>query len=305
MSKTVQLSQAGAPAPTLELSSAELSWEWDDTEPQTVTVSANYDWVATVSDAANWVLTPASDGKTFTIAPKSELKSPLARTATITVTSRELSKTVTCTQTGGPFVSGHQYVDLGLSVKWATCNIGAVNVTDAGSHFAWGETDVKDCYTEGNDGEYKWGLYDSSAAPDYGYTKYNYTDGPYSLLPADDPATVSWGSKWRTPSTQEFNELKDNTKCKLKWTTMKDTEGNDVYGCLVTSRKNGNSIFLPVTGFFEDAELKHLKSGYYWTALFDKFGPCYAYAFNFSGSGLFSIVNHMKYFGCTIRAVTK
>lgn len=34
-------------------------------------------------------------------------------------------------------VGGHNYVDLGLSVKWATCNIGATNPWDYGDYFDW------------------------------------------------------------------------------------------------------------------------------------------------------------------------
>ena len=43
--------------------------------------------------------------------------------------------------------NGHDYVDLGLSVKWATVNIGAEKSTEPGSYFAWGETVKKDDYT--------------------------------------------------------------------------------------------------------------------------------------------------------------
>ncbi|MBQ0156683.1 MAG: hypothetical protein KBT22_08950, partial [Bacteroidales bacterium] len=41
-------------------------------------------------------------------------------------------------------IEGHDYVDLGLSVKWATCNIGASKPEEYGDYFAWGETEPKD-----------------------------------------------------------------------------------------------------------------------------------------------------------------
>jgi hypothetical protein len=40
--------------------------------------------------------------------------------------------------------NGHEYVDLGLSVKWATCNVGANKAEECGSFFAWGEVLTKE-----------------------------------------------------------------------------------------------------------------------------------------------------------------
>lgn len=40
-------------------------------------------------------------------------------------------------------VDGYEAVDLGLSVRWATCNVGAESETDVGDYFAWGETESK------------------------------------------------------------------------------------------------------------------------------------------------------------------
>ena len=52
-------------------------------------------------------------------------------------------------------ISGHDYVDLGLSVKWARCNIGAFSPEQYGSYFAWGETSTKSSYTSGNSKTYR------------------------------------------------------------------------------------------------------------------------------------------------------
>ena len=43
-------------------------------------------------------------------------------------------------------IAGHDYVDLGLSVKWATCNVGANSPEDYGDYYAWGETSTKSSY---------------------------------------------------------------------------------------------------------------------------------------------------------------
>ena len=64
--------------------------------------------------------------------------------------------------------SGHEYVDLGLSVKWATMNVGATSPEGYGDYYAWGETETKSSYTLNN---YKW--YESSKGT---YTKYTGTE---------------------------------------------------------------------------------------------------------------------------------
>lgn len=75
-----------------------------------------------------------------------------------------------------------EYVDLGLSVKWATFNVGATSPEDYGDYFAWGETEPKETYSWAT---YKWGTSSN-------LTKYNTTDGKTILEPADDAATVNW-----------------------------------------------------------------------------------------------------------------
>ena len=53
----------------------------------------------------------------------------------------------TMTEIGGGGGSTEEYVDLGLSVKWAKCNLGASKPSDYGSYYAWGETEPKAEYT--------------------------------------------------------------------------------------------------------------------------------------------------------------
>ena len=127
----------------------------------------------------------------------------------------------------------HEYVDLGLSVKWATFNVGALSPEDFGSYYAWGETETKSVYTGFT---YKWS--------DVNYidlTKYNTDDNKTTLDPEDDVACVKWGGSWRMPTKAELDELQAN--CKWTWTTV-----NGVNGYLVTSNKtdySDRSIFLP------------------------------------------------------------
>lgn len=148
-----------------------------------------------------------------------------------------------------------EYVDLGLSVKWATFNIGATSPEDYGDYFAWGETEPKETYSWTN---YKW-----CDGTQNNMTKYNTTDGKTILEPEDDAAQVHWGDKWRMPTKDEMQELFDN----CTWT---EETRNGINGYIVTG-PNGNSIFLPRAGFYnyDDFGVSLQKPGhsvYYWTS---------------------------------------
>ena len=141
-------------------------------------------------------------------------------------------------------------VDLGLSVKWASCNVGATNLEDCGSFFAWGETEEKSEYS---DQTYKYG----SIVGDY--SKYNSTDRKNTLDPEDDVATIKWGGAWRMPTSLEVEELL--TSCIWTWTTQNGVNG------WVAKGPNENSIFLPTTGSYEDDEIYDKSSDLYlWTS---------------------------------------
>ena len=136
----------------------------------------------------------------------------------------------------------HEYVDLGLSVKWATCNIGAKAPDDPGNLYAWAETEQKYVYSWSN---YKWckGIEDEltkyCTVSSYGYN--GFTDNKTVLDPEDDVAHVKWGGRWRMPTVEEFQELCMN--CTWTWTTC-----NNEYGYRITSRIPGYEdryIFLP------------------------------------------------------------
>ena len=153
-------------------------------------------------------------------------------------------------------------MDLGLSVKWASYNVGALNVDGRGSYFAWGETCEKSNYDWSDEGDYKWGVYDSSAKPKYGMSKYTADveggDGLKALQPGDDPATANWGTKWRTPTFDEIKDLLDNTKCEWTWDAARK-------GYTVKGLKTGNSIFLPAAGYRYGSDLSNAgEFGLYW-----------------------------------------
>ncbi len=138
-------------------------------------------------------------------------------------------------------INGYEYVDLGLSVKWATCNVGATKPWEYGGYYAWGETKEKNIYYEPNY------LYNGiNIGNDISGTKY-------------DVAHVKWGGEWRMPTKAEQNELISN--CNWQWTTINDVNGYRVTG------PNGNSIFLPATGLYIKNYCQKLNSfGYYWSS---------------------------------------
>ncbi len=144
-----------------------------------------------------------------------------------------------CTPTGS--YNGRDYVDLGLSVKWATCNVGASSPTGYGDFYAWGETSAKTEYTESNSNTYGKQMGSICGNPSY------------------DVARLKWGSHWRLPSASEIKELEDN--CTWEWTTM-----NGVNGYKVKSKRNGNWIFLPAAGRrFGSSLIGRGSDGYYWS----------------------------------------
>lgn len=158
---------------------------------------------------------------------------------------------------------GHDYVDLGLpsGTLWATCNLGADKPEDVGSYYAWGETALKEIYdwkqykfSKFVEGEYLITKYCTNA--DYGYN--GYVDSLTVLETADDAVTANWGAGWRMPTKENWIELLSNT-------TNTMTEQNGVSGRLFTG-SNGNTLFLPNTGFYLDDALICTTLGIYWTS---------------------------------------
>ena len=190
------------------------------------------------------------------------------------------------------------YVDLGLSVKWATCNVGATSPEGYGDYFAWGEIAPKD--------EYSWATYKYCKGSETSLIKYNTSsdygtvDNKTTLEFTDDAARVNWGGKWRMPTKAEQDELRNN--CTWTWTTQ-----SGVNGYKVTSNTNGNSIFLPATGYRNGTYVGNVGStGMYWSSSLDSSEPSRAGRLSFDSSVEGVNVNSKGPFrGCgrTVRAV--
>ena len=130
----------------------------------------------------------------------------------------------------------NDYVDLGLSVKWATCNLGATSPEEYGNRYAWGEITGKTSFSWDN---YKWCNGSENSLTKYCCdSNFGTVDNKVRLDKEDDAAFMDLGDKWRMPTIEELVELKDN----CEWTK---TTFNGVDGFKLTSKRNHNSIFLP------------------------------------------------------------
>ncbi len=196
-------------------------------------------------------------------------------------------------------INGHKFIDLGLpsGLLWAETNIGAETAADDGDYFAWGETATKDTY---NWSTYKYGSsYDNM-------TKYNSTDGKTVLENSDDAAYVNWGSSCRMPTQAEFSELCNTTYCTWTWTSKTTSSNVTINGYEVTSKKNGNSIFLPASGYrYESYLYYHGSYGDYWSSALNSYGTSIAYSLYFSSGHFYSGYGYRRYLGFTVRPVAE
>ena len=155
-----------------------------------------------------------------------------------------------------PEPEGPQMVDMGLSVKWATYNMGATKPSEYGNFYAYGEIEPKDVYSLET---YQWYY------PDYNDWDCDQWEAYYKLGATFtgtnyDVAHVKWGDQWRVPTKAEWDELIYN--CDWTWSSV-----GGVLGCKATSRINGNSIFLPAAGNMVDDQHTHDQLGcFYWTS---------------------------------------
>lgn len=159
-------------------------------------------------------------------------------------------------------------VDMGLSVKWGDCNIGAIAPYEDGAYYAWGETNTKSCYDLST--------YSMCNGSIYTMTKYclsstfGVVDGKSTLEKEDDVAAQTLSGKWRMPTKNEWEELLAPINCYCTWTEYKVQTSSGwgyVQGFVITSKKTNNSIFLPFAGYYqEDCLLAHAGKGCYWNS---------------------------------------
>ncbi|MBQ9364056.1 MAG: Ig-like domain-containing protein [Bacteroidaceae bacterium] len=282
------------PVESITLSQTSLALQLDsDPVRLTATVSpadaddTSYEWTS-------------SDEEVVTISSRGTVEAVGEGIATITCTALDgFGATATCEVTVGDVIiptptpiSTHEAVDLGLSVKWATMNVGASAPEEYGDYFAWGETEPKVYYDWGS---YKWCKGSMQTQTKYCINSKDGTvDNKTTLELDDDAAHVNWGGSWRMPTYEEINDL--ITKCTWAWTTQ-----NDVNGWIVTSKFNGNSIFLPIAGNRSGDSLG-LNSGWYWSSSLDP-EDSYGAQFLKLASTRYYKNNGLREIGGSIRAV--
>ncbi len=194
----------------------------------------------------------------------------------------------------------HDRVDLGLpsGTLWATCNIGAFASWASGFYFSWGETESK--------GVYEWSTYQYCNGSDTSLTKYcndayygynGFTDSLFVLQPDDDAATVIWGTDWRTPTSEDWQELLDNTSHRYT------TSSNGTKGILFRG-SNGKSIFLPITDHHPSSTYPgYNNNGYYWSSSLSLDSPDEAVCFEFTSQNCYIDAIFFRYFGLAVRPV--
>ena len=149
---------------------------------------------------------------------------------------------------------GPEMIDLGLSVKWAKANLGATceDTVESwyGGYYAWGETETKS--------DYSWATYKCANGAYDKLTKYcpsnktyfwNGTGSPDNKLildAVDDVVNAELGGNYRMPTKAECEELKALSN---QWVT--DYNGITGLNGRVFTGANGNTLFIPVAGYFD------------------------------------------------------
>lgn len=223
-------------------------------------------------------------------------------------------------------INGHEYVEMGDGLKWATCNVGASVPWEFGDHYSWGETSTKKDYRwetykwmEKGKGEWssitkytiKDGMtegiwYQKSLTDSTGFEFVG--DGLASLTREDDSAAANWGGTWRTPTAKEWNHLINSNNYVWRWKTV-----NGVPGFKVISRVkgySGNSIFLPAAGGYEGSKPTMTGiGGYYWSSTLSNENNDGAYDLGFldnrqTGKKVIDLGPDFRLYGLSVRAVS-
>ena len=193
-------------------------------------------------------------------------------------------------------------VDLGLSVKWSSTNLGATSPTGYGDYFSWGETSPKN--------NYSWETYELCNGSPSSLTKYN-NSSSYGAVDKksefkdygyeNDAARQALGGKWRIPTDAEWTEL----RAKCTWTWKTNYNGSGINGRLVTAT-NGKSIFLPAAGFRDDTNLYFVGSdGDYWSSSLYTDNPHYAWLVYFNSDYVNWNYYYYRYYGRSVRPVSE
>ena len=212
--------------------------------------------------------------------------------------------------------AGLEAVDLGHpNIKWANMNVGAEDVTDYGTYFAWGETTgytVVGHTTTAAAGNvkttYDWPNYALCKGTPYTMNKYcnnesfGYVDNKTELERVHDAASVNWGGTWRMPTVAEWTWLKNN--CDWSW----QVDYNGVMGILARSKIDGftdKTIFLPISGHRSNTSFSGTTFGRYWTSSLSIYTSNCAQGVDLSSGDLCAMSDSERRLGFCVRAVTE
>lgn len=162
----------------------------------------------------------------------------------------ESTEIVKCTSETSGTINGYEYVDLGLSVMWATTNLHADNPQNAGRFFQWGN--IHD-HTHPEGMANTFGFFDSDV---------QYADDKH------DPARSKMGGRWRIPRKKEIEDL--FYLCDWELVMIQNKK------CYKITGLNGNSIILPLAGYYhENGKYYNQESMYFCGELHGKEGVYY------------------------------
>lgn len=287
----------------------------------TLTVGST-DGTITLKDVT---LTSAASTELYVVLPPCTVSSGIKATLTMTSGSKEGGIAIGSLGDGSSItVAANNYytagvneftlldvVDLGLpsGTLWATCNVGATSPEGYGNFFAWGETtgySISNFNWEGY--TTKFGTYDSSASPDYGFTKYNKTNGPTTLDATDDAAAANWGSAWRMPTEDDWQELltaypesKKSGNKRRAW--IVDYNSTGVAGMAFYDASDNIFLFLPAAGYCNGTNLYDQRTlGDYWSSSLNGSDPSRAHAFYFN-SNASGMSHYYRCYGFSVRPV--
>lgn len=159
-------------------------------------------------------------------------------------------------------------VDLGLSVAWASCNVGADSPEDFGDYYSWGDTTLKNVFADST-----------------------YSVKTYGL----DIATEKMGRRWRMPTKYEVEELM--ARCNIKWVVQNNVEG------ILVSTRNGGSIFLPSAGTIDGTKVDSGRVAIWTTHQYLEEGDYATIFFSDGGRNNGAVGMELKYKGIPVRAV--
>ena len=273
LSKTVEISQLHSEEIIVDNKEVNVSWK-----PETVVVhlQTNTDFDVIIPDpswcTAELLSTKGLEGAQVNLSIKANVTfTPRTQTILFKQKQGSIERQVMVSQS-----AREELVDMGLSVKWRTYNLGATNVIERGDYYAWGETDIKDQYLESNykwyrDGDIKQVIkYNMANNPYFGQPE---PDGKYVLEPEDDVASIKMGKNWRMPTYFEAMELTQNSSCEY----VEDYFETGVSGMVITSTIQGYeeaSLFFPLTGWRSETLKYDDKQSFTWLST----QSCYAEA---------------------------